>query len=433
MKNIICLIVLVLSSGLFAQSPNFMLFDHTNAPFVNDSITWVEIDTNNVKWVGTRNGLYSFQNNAWTVYNTTNSNIPDNRIDKFKIAYDNTIWFVNYNKGFYKLQNNTFTLYNQGNLPGLVTDSLAGLTLDSNDVFFWTNNNGVIKFNSLNNTLHTFNTSNSYIRKVEKLVTHGNHQIYGLTKIFLQVPFPQNFADSVKNLNDFVISNVAGLPVTYCFEGMFNNCNYFKLFADRYGNRYEVVQIYTGTQTVDVRLRTYDKNNALINEVNYNQWPYIQFATNSYGVYRMDRNVVNTLEVNIPPNFSANYNKFNSIIPDSTIINFDIDTLNNVWMATPKGLVAYNNMGVVTYNKYITEINDFSIFPTPANDLILITDKQGITKVELQNMTGQLLLSETVNASAHELHLQNFAEGIYFVKVTNSNGMSSVKKIVVLH
>jgi hypothetical protein len=430
MKKIIFKIVFFLSSGLFAQSPNFMLFDHTNAPFVNDSITWVEIDTNNVKWVGTRNGLYSFQNNAWTVYNTSNSNIPDNRVDKFKIAYDNTIWFVNNNKGFYKFKNNTFTLYNQNNLPGLITDSLAGLTLDSTDVFFWTDYNGVIKFNSLNNTLHTFNTSNSYISQVEKLVTHGNHQIYGLAKNINSVMLPQNFADSVQNLNDFVISNTSGLPINYCFLDLFRYCNYFSLNADRYGNRYEVVQIYTGSQTVDERLRTYDKNNTLFSEINFNQWPYIQMAKNSYGAYRLYLNGVNGLEINIPPNFSASYNKWNSIIPSPKIINFDIDTLHNVWMATPKGLVAYNNMGVITDNPEM-EINDFLVSPNPANDIVLITDKQGITNVELHNITGQLLLSETVSTSAHELYLQNFAEGIYFIKVTHSNGMSSVKKLLI--
>ena len=184
-KHLIKLVVLFTLSITvkgFAQTGNMILFDHTNAPFVNDSITWVEVDTSDVKWVGTRNGLYSFQNNTWTVYNTSNSGIPNNRIDKFKIAYDNTIWFLNNNNGFIKFKNNIFTLYNKAALPTLSTDSLVGLTIDSNEVFFWSNYNGISKYNSVTNSIYNINTTNSCLKKIETLVYHQNHKLYGLCK-----------------------------------------------------------------------------------------------------------------------------------------------------------------------------------------------------------------------------------------------------------
>ena len=106
MKQLYTLLGIVLAFNFFSQTPNWILFNHTNSPILNDSITWVEVDTSNVKWIGTRNGLYSFDNNTWKIYNTSNSNIPNNRIDKFKIAYDNTIWFLNNNNGFIKFKNN---------------------------------------------------------------------------------------------------------------------------------------------------------------------------------------------------------------------------------------------------------------------------------------------------------------------------------------
>ena len=51
-------------------------------------------------------------------------------------------------------------------------------------------------------------------------------------------------------------------------------------------------------------------------------------------------------------------------------------------------------------------------------------------KVEVITITGALLLSETLNDTTHQLNLQNFAEGIYFVKVIYANGQSVTKKII---
>jgi hypothetical protein len=54
-------------------------------------------------------------------------------------------------------------------------------------------------------------------------------------------------------------------------------------------------------------------------------------------------------------------------------------------------------------------------------------------QVEIINLAGQILLQENVNDKTHQLQLQNFADGIYFVKVIYPNGLSTTKKIVVNH
>lgn len=71
------------------------------------------------------------------------------------------------------------------------------------------------------------------------------------------------------------------------------------------------------------------------------------------------------------------------------------------------------------------------INPNPSNGLIFIKSPYVYEKIELLSITGQVLLSETVNDKIHELQLQNLAEGIYFVKVIYANGMSATKKVIV--
>ena len=66
-----------------------------------------------------------------------------------------------------------------------------------------------------------------------------------------------------------------------------------------------------------------------------------------------------------------------------------------------------------------------------SNGLLTISSESNFTKVELLNITGQVLLSETVDTKTHQLQLQNFAEGIYFVRVVYPNGLGTTKKILV--
>jgi hypothetical protein len=73
---------------------------------------------------------------------------------------------------------------------------------------------------------------------------------------------------------------------------------------------------------------------------------------------------------------------------------------------------------------------DLRILPNPSNDLVTITSRFDFEKVELLSITGQVLLTETINSKSHQLQLQNFAEGIYFAKVVYPNGLSVTKKII---
>ena len=71
-----------------------------------------------------------------------------------------------------------------------------------------------------------------------------------------------------------------------------------------------------------------------------------------------------------------------------------------------------------------------NIYPNPTNSFITISSINNIQKIEMHNITGQVLLSESVNAKSTQLSLQNLAEGVYFIKVRYANGLSTVKKLI---
>jgi hypothetical protein len=91
---------------------------------------------------------------------------------------------------------------------------------------------------------------------------------------------------------------------------------------------------------------------------------------------------------------------------------------------------------VITVSLSPTGINELNINntitlqPNPTSGFININSKFDMQKIEVMNVAGQLLLSETVSDKTHQLQLHNFAEGIYFVRVVYPNGLSTVKKLV---
>ena len=74
--------------------------------------------------------------------------------------------------------------------------------------------------------------------------------------------------------------------------------------------------------------------------------------------------------------------------------------------------------------------NNVSISPNPTNGSLTINSTTELQKIEVVSITGALLLSEVPTNVSHTLHLQNFANGIYFVNVYQNDIIVKREKIV---
>ncbi len=74
--------------------------------------------------------------------------------------------------------------------------------------------------------------------------------------------------------------------------------------------------------------------------------------------------------------------------------------------------------------------NAIILQPNPTNGIINIDSKFEMQRIEVMNIAGQMLFSETVNKKDYQLQLQDLAEGIYFVRVVYANGLGTVKKVI---
>lgn len=80
----------------------------------------------------------------------------------------------------------------------------------------------------------------------------------------------------------------------------------------------------------------------------------------------------------------------------------------------------------------LKELNENNIFvsPNPTNGSLVIKSKIELQKIEVISVTGQTLLSEVPTNTFHILHLDNFANGIYFVNMYQDNRVVKREKVV---
>lgn len=83
------------------------------------------------------------------------------------------------------------------------------------------------------------------------------------------------------------------------------------------------------------------------------------------------------------------------------------------------------------------ELSSALIYPNPANDFVSLTNvNEEVSKIDVLNLQGQIVLSQNVNDAGQEvlLNTSSLANGVYFVNLTNASGnLSASKTVIVQH
>ncbi len=128
-----------------------------------------------------------------------------------------------------------------------------------------------------------------------------------------------------------------------------------------------------------------------------------------------------------------------------TTVNFVRDYLISRLGCTDAPLLAQNAPfgNAVFYNSTICGVNNgvgldeqnkitFEMFPNPSNsDVTIRFDNQNTSyKIELYDLSGKLILSNTTTLNYYLINKSNLNSGVYFIKITNHDGNYSVKKLL---
>ena len=97
-------------------------------------------------------------------------------------------------------------------------------------------------------------------------------------------------------------------------------------------------------------------------------------------------------------------------------INFNINTL------------AYNFQSTLNLNEITT--NNFKVFPNPGNNVWhFITNDNALFTLEITDMNGKKIVNKNQPQSDFSIDISNFANGLYFAKITSKDNSSIIKLV----
>lgn len=76
------------------------------------------------------------------------------------------------------------------------------------------------------------------------------------------------------------------------------------------------------------------------------------------------------------------------------------------------------------------DITDFRMFPNPAQDIVTIASGIPIASIEIINVLGERVKFIQIDSKESVIDIEDLASGIYMVKVSGKEGVSSVKKLI---
>ena len=70
---------------------------------------------------------------------------------------------------------------------------------------------------------------------------------------------------------------------------------------------------------------------------------------------------------------------------------------------------------------------DFSVYPSPTTGLLNVNSETTIIQIEIYNLLGQLVES---NTNQNTIDISNVSQGVYFIKAKDEYGNIGTKKVV---
>ena len=71
----------------------------------------------------------------------------------------------------------------------------------------------------------------------------------------------------------------------------------------------------------------------------------------------------------------------------------------------------------------------FEIYPNPAHETVNVATTMNAQKVEVLNYLGQVIYSQNVTSNNFTLNVANYADGVYFIRISGNDGIATQKLI----
>lgn len=111
------------------------------------------------------------------------------------------------------------------------------------------------------------------------------------------------------------------------------------------------------------------------------------------------------------------------------VVEVTLDADGNTRNALTPDLGSFEFTAAVLAVNEAAKKNTVNVYPNPVVDYLYINNDSRIKDIEVYNVSGQRILSETINAEKGSVDLRRAAAGVYILKVNTEKGSQSLKII----
>lgn len=363
----------------------------------------VDMDT---LWIGTKVGLYKYDilNETKVLFNTENSNLPNNYVNTLKKGTDNSLWIGTYGGGLANYKNNSWTIFNKSN-SSIASNNIFDIEIINDTILWLASDKGVITYNSNDWGLYNQENSSLTYDLVYSVINEGdsvmwisangglskyNGTWYQYTRENSGLPHNTVYTTEIIGQSKY-IGTMEGLVT---FNGYVWDTEFFE-------------------KTLVVK---YEASNG-------NLW----VGTSS----GLKRSIVD---------WDTTYTTNNSILENNYIQDIVIDKYGNKWIATWGGGVYrfdntnFQKIGILAPVVQLTNNLSFDIFPNPVINKINLEFNEMLktnSKIELIDSQGKIVKTILIDKGENEISLdvRNCKSGLIFIRIISESEIT-VRKLI---
>jgi hypothetical protein len=409
--------IFLIIQSIYAQE-QWRVFTSQNSPLPSNLVWAIIVDRNNVKWVGTSEGIARIEGNDWQIYDTTNTPIRNNSIAPEAIDISNNIWFNVAYEGIAKYDGINWSIFDTTN-SGLPTNFVFDISVDANNIkWIGTGGRGLAKFNDTSWVI--YDTTNSGI--------------------------PGNSPFSL-----YCDKNVKWVGMVNKGLGRYNDTSWITYNIFNSGLPGNWVRFVTVDYIGNIWIATDFSGLAKFN-YSFNQWTV--YNTTNSGIPSNELRPVLTDSyrkwIGTPGGGLAYYNDTdwtvftptNSPLPGYGVFGLGLDSNRNLWICCSGGLAIYNPNGIlgIKSNSQNFPLNFvlYQNYPNPFNPLTTIKyelPKDVFISFKIYDILGREIYSinEFKKAGVYDVKFDgsNYASGIYFYRLEAGSFIETKKMVLV--
>ncbi len=418
MKHLIFIaLVFSIASSFFANSEEkWRLYNEEVLELVPKVTVWRSyVDVNNIKWLGTTiYGLLKFDDENWTILDTSNSDLKSNIIKFVTGDKYNSLWLATTHDGAIEIKNNVWRFYNKEN-SGIGSNLVNSIEFDRQSNIWFGTNFGMYKFDGNEWIGYTDLNSGLLDYSIKSIAVDSNNNIwYGTSNYGFGKFDGEEFTNYTPDNSD--------IPYGWAHDLKIDSKNRIWMISQKFSPT-GVIACYDGENINSYSNEYFGIENATPLSIALDSSDNVWIGYYNGGLIKFDGT-----------DFKR-YDSSNSGLPGNSVRGLCFDKLGNLWMSVNDiGIVVFNETGIKTSveDNFFNYKLEVEVFPNPAIDKINIKTNTNLYGCQIlaYNVLGQLVLSEfypTISRNnTISLDLKNIsAPGTYLLRLKTDRESTS--------